>query len=241
MRPGAPGKLNATMETSRGEGRIKGDPDINDNWVAWTAEYDKKSGNRIFLITHQLKEDAVGPDVLVLEKAKWTPVNKIVPLLVFTLLPCLSARGQSPTHNSTLPPLTAEQKAVLTKAASDPWVSDLKLNDAIAKYSLGMAQILKARRAEFDPTTGAARYRRLQGIQMRIPGDPNINHNWVVWDSEYTPESRSWEVRITHQLTEDAKGPDMLIILPTSWYLYTGEMAGQREELASGEIKQPKP
>jgi len=81
------------METSRGEGRIKGDPDINDNWVAWTAEYDKKSGNRIFLITHQLKEDAVGPDVLVLEKAKWTPVNKIVPLLVFTLLPCVGTRA----------------------------------------------------------------------------------------------------------------------------------------------------
>jgi len=60
---------------SRGEARIQGDPDIDNNFVVWTKQFDAATGNRIFTITHQLKEDAVGPNVVVLEGGKWHLYN----------------------------------------------------------------------------------------------------------------------------------------------------------------------
>jgi len=56
---------------SRGAARVPGDPDIDNNWVEWTKQYDATTGSRIFTITHQLKEDAVGPNLLVIEGEAW--------------------------------------------------------------------------------------------------------------------------------------------------------------------------
>ena len=64
-----------SFHDSRGEARIQGDPDIDNNFVVWTKQYDPATGNRIFTITHQLKEDAVGPNLLVLDGGKWHLYN----------------------------------------------------------------------------------------------------------------------------------------------------------------------
>ena len=74
--------------------------------------------------------------------------------------------------------------------------------------------------------------------EARVPGEPNIENNWVVWNEEYSPETRYWKVTITHQLTEDTEGPDMLLIGPETWNLFRGENANRLVEVASGEMKQ---
>lgn len=66
------GTALGSLQNSRGEARIPGDPNIDNNWVAWTAQYSPTTGQRVFTLSHQLNEDAGGPDILAIDSSSWT-------------------------------------------------------------------------------------------------------------------------------------------------------------------------